>query len=50
MFFQNQEQTKEYFQRRIDYVTGNIEKLQKALMEKYKIGEGKCVNDVIKYP
>lgn len=35
----NQVQAKEFFQRRVDFVTSNLDSLQSTLMEKYKLRE-----------
>ena len=32
----------EFFQRKVDYITKSLEKVQKGFMEKHKIREGVC--------
>lgn len=41
--FQNVENGKDYFKRKIEFVTKNMEKIQPLLQEKYKVKQGKCV-------
>ena len=40
---QGNKEANEFFQRKIDYITKNLEKMQQALVEKMKIRESKFV-------
>ena len=43
-FHQDREGAGKFFQRKIDYVTSNLEKMQQILIDKHKLKESKLIN------